>query len=122
MHRIANTTELQVELHKLLELASSARPSRVKLARQIEALSQRVAMDEAGQALLRACRRHAFKTRGAWGMRERVKLCDEPNRVPCAIIDLERTDPKTRCPIVLASGASWQDVYDQLVKAGELKP
>jgi hypothetical protein len=82
--------------------------------------------------ILQACRkgRSGFKTVGTWGMRQDVKLGGfhgkDSERVPCAVLDLERTKPDPKhfgfgVPIVLAGGETWDDVLAALVAAGELE-
>jgi len=46
MPKIANTAELQTELQKLIHTAQEQQPSRTHLARELDALSQRVAAGE----------------------------------------------------------------------------
>lgn len=46
MRKIANTTELQTELRKILAYAQSELPSRTTIAHQLEQLSLRVAKEE----------------------------------------------------------------------------
>lgn len=53
MRRIANTTELQHELEGLLDYAQTYRPSRMKLARQMFALSERISTEFESPAALK---------------------------------------------------------------------
>lgn len=53
MLRIASTAELQSELRSLLEYSRSHRPSRLRLARQLLALSERVSMEFDSPAALK---------------------------------------------------------------------
>ena len=85
-------------------------------------------MSEAEQLILHACRHNVFRTRAVWGMRNNVALggFKDPNpRVPCAVIDLERTNPHPGIygmyvPIVLASGNTWEEVLAALKEAKQL--
>jgi hypothetical protein len=51
MRKIANTTELQTELSRLLDYAGSYQPSRAVLASELNHLSYRMAADTAPQSL-----------------------------------------------------------------------
>ena len=83
---------------------------------------------EAHDKILKLCRskEKVFKTRAHWGMRQDIALKGvSGGRVPCAVIDLERTreNPEVRftyIPIVLASGNTWLEVYAALVAAVEV--
>lgn len=79
--------------------------------------------------ILRACRNNEFKTRAKWGMRTRVLLGGwrTTEETACVVLDLERTKPHPNpkyygftVPIVLASGETWDEVWEKLVAAGEI--
>lgn len=82
--------------------------------------------------ILKACRKGhdvgGFKTGGLWGMRTKVAPGGFHGKetVPCAVIDLARTkaDPKHHgfnLPIILASGETWEEVKEALIRAGEME-
>jgi hypothetical protein len=63
MHKIASPQELQAQLQQLLELANSPNPSREKLAKDLRALADRVAMRGNGEVI--ESRRWRHKDTGA---------------------------------------------------------
>jgi hypothetical protein len=68
MHRIANTTELQSELRRLIAYAESPQPSRERLAAALNDLSERVAASPPKVVFLEQDRwNYAYKLEGVKG-------------------------------------------------------